>query len=207
MNVKSAGKAPVLEAVVLAAGRGSRFGGDKLLTPWRDGVLLDGALTAAFAAPVRRVTVETGANGKEVASAARRWAEATGVASRLLIAHSDHWEAGLSASLKAAIGSLAPDVDGAFVFLGDMPRIPIAVLGALADALRSGAAAAVPVHAGTAGHPTLIGAGLFAAIQDLEGDRGARAILDGVGAALARVETGDDGVLFDVDTQQAMTQA
>ncbi|HEY9219590.1 MAG TPA: NTP transferase domain-containing protein, partial [Phenylobacterium sp.] len=39
---------------MLAAGAGSRFGGGKLLTPWAGGVLLDGALAAAFAAPVRR---------------------------------------------------------------------------------------------------------------------------------------------------------
>ncbi|MFA5600050.1 MAG: NTP transferase domain-containing protein, partial [Phenylobacterium sp.] len=42
-----------LEALVLAAGAGRRFGGGKLLAPYRGGVLLDGALAAAFAAPAR----------------------------------------------------------------------------------------------------------------------------------------------------------
>ena len=41
------------EAVILAAGSGSRFGGGKLLAPWGAGVLLEGALAAALAAPVR----------------------------------------------------------------------------------------------------------------------------------------------------------
>ena len=55
------------EAVVLAAGSGSRFGGGKLLASWGAGVLLEGALAAAFAAPVRDVTVVIGANADAVA--------------------------------------------------------------------------------------------------------------------------------------------
>ena len=54
------------EALVLAAGSGSRFGGGKLLAPWNGGVLLDGALPAAFAAPARSVILVTGADGERV---------------------------------------------------------------------------------------------------------------------------------------------
>jgi len=67
------GSAPALEAIVLAAGSGARFGGAKLTAPWRGGVLLDGALAAAFQAPVRTVTVVTGADPK-VGPAARAFA-------------------------------------------------------------------------------------------------------------------------------------
>src|SRR6478609_1963038 len=59
------------EAVVLAAGSGSRFGGGKLLAAWDAGVLLEGALAAAFAAPVRDVTVVVGADADAVAAVAR----------------------------------------------------------------------------------------------------------------------------------------
>ncbi|HEX2817198.1 MAG TPA: NTP transferase domain-containing protein, partial [Phenylobacterium sp.] len=61
---------PALEAVILAAGSGSRFGGGKLTALWRGGVFLDGALAAAFEAPVRSVSVVTGADPK-VGSAAQ----------------------------------------------------------------------------------------------------------------------------------------
>ncbi|MBF9232672.1 NTP transferase domain-containing protein [Microvirga alba] len=46
-------------ALVLAAGEGSRFGGRKLLAPWGRGISLDGALEAAFAAPVESVVPTT----------------------------------------------------------------------------------------------------------------------------------------------------
>jgi molybdenum cofactor cytidylyltransferase len=188
-----------LEAVVLAAGAGSRFGGGKLMAPYGGGVLLDGALAAAFAAPARSVTVVTGSQAEIVEAAARSWAERSGEPARLRIVHAaDHAE-GLAASLRAGIRSLPPDATGAFVFLGDMPRVPHAVLQPMAQALAAGAPAAAPVFAGRRGNPVLLGKALFPALLRLAGDAGARTVLQALGEQLALVQAPDDGVLFDVD--------
>ncbi|MGA0603719.1 nucleotidyltransferase family protein [Caulobacter sp. KR2-114] len=188
-----------LEAVVLAGGFGARFGGGKLSAAWRGGALIDGALAAAFAAPARAVTVVTGAD-PAVADAARAVAAARGEARRLRLVHAaDHAE-GMAATLRAGIAALPADAAGAFVFLGDMPRIPAAVLPALAAAVTAGAPAAAPTWAGQRGHPVLFAAALFPGLLALTGDEGARTVLRALGPALALVEAPDDGVLFDVDT-------
>ena len=192
-------EAPEFEAVVLAAGAGRRFGGGKLLAPWAGGALLDGALAAAFAAPVRRVIVVTGTAAAEVEAAARDFAARSGAVSRLLVVHAADHDEGMGASLRRAAAELPSDCAGAFVFLGDMPRVPHAALGRLAAAVRGGAPAAAPVFAGQRGHPALIGADLLPELATLHGDAGARAILKGLGDRLALVEAPDDGVLFDVD--------
>ncbi len=187
------------EAIVLAAGSGRRFGGGKLLAPWRDGVLLDGALTAAFAAPVRQVTVVTGAQADRVTAAAQALAQRLGQTARLNLVHApDHLE-GMGASLRTAAAALPAEAAGAFVFLGDMPRVPVAVLDLLAAAVRAGAPAAAPVFHGQRGHPALIGQALIQALLTLTGDAGARTVLKDLGDRLAVVEAPDDGVLFDVD--------
>jgi molybdenum cofactor cytidylyltransferase len=156
-------------ALVLAAGAGSRFGGGKLVAPFGAGVLLDGA-----------------------------FAERSGQASRLVLVHAaDHAE-GLSASLRAGLAALPPEADGAFVFLGDMPRVPSALARRLAGALGDRSAAA-PVFEGRRGHPVLIARALFAELMALSGDRGAGPVLAALGDRLALVETDDSGVLFDVD--------
>lgn len=195
-------EAPEFEAVVLAAGAGRRFGGGKLLAPWADGALLDGALAAAFAAPVRRVIVVTGTAAAQVEALARDHAERLGAASRLLVVHAADHEEGMGASLRRAAGELPADCAGAFVFLGDMPRVPHAVLEGLAAAVRAGAPAAAPTFAGQRGHPVLFGAGLLPQLRTLTGDAGARAVLKDLGEALALVAAPDDGVLFDVDRRQ-----
>ena len=187
------------EAVVLAAGSGSRFGGGKLLAPWGDGVLLDGALACAFAAPARGVSVVTGADAGRVAAAARAYAARAGQAARLRIVEVRDHAQGMGASLRAGIAALPADTAAVFVFLGDMPRVPVAVLGPMAAALRAGAPAAAPAFAGRRGNPVLLGAALFPDLKALEGDQGARQVLQALGDSLATIEAPDDGVLFDVD--------
>jgi molybdenum cofactor cytidylyltransferase len=201
------GAAPLLEAIVLAAGAGARFGGGKLLAPWRGGVLLEAALESAFTAPVRHVTLTVGSDGERVAAAAEAFAARRGDLGRLTIISTPDWALGMSASLKRAIAGLALDVVGAFVFLGDMPLIHPSVPAALARALTGDIAAAAPVVEGDLGHPALIGASLFPEIAALEGDRGARRLLEALGPRLARVAAPDAGVLFDIDTPTALAEA
>ncbi len=187
-----------LDAIVLAAGSGARFGGKKLTAPWRGGRLIDGALGAAMAAPVREVVVVTGADAaveRAVAEFAGRHADCARVRTVFAPEHLD----GMSASLAAGVAALDPDRDGVFVFLGDMPLIPPAVAPALADALSRGADAAAPEFEGKRGHPVLFGRALFAALGRLGGDEGARALLRGLGDGLAIVPAFDPGVLLDVD--------
>ena len=191
-------KAMPLDAIVLAAGASSRFSGGKLLAPWGDGVLLDGALSAAFAAPAEAVTVVWGADAG-VPAATEAFAARVGQAGRLRLVHAGRFAEGMAESLKAGVASLPSGSSGAFIFLGDMPQIPHAVLPRLAEALTRGAVAAAPLFEGRRGHPVLFGASLFPALLNLAGDEGARAVLGKLGDRLALIETPDRGVMFDVD--------
>ena len=187
-----------LEAIVLAAGSGRRFGGGKLTATYGGGLLLDGALEAAFAAPVRTVTVVWGAD-EGVLEAASRFADRTGQSGRLHLVRNTRHAEGMGASLRTGVASLPPDAAGAFVFLGDMPRIPHDIALRLADALAAGARAAAPICGGQRGHPALFSAELFPALLSLAGDRGAGWLLGAMTHGLTLIPTDDDGVLFDVD--------
>lgn len=194
-----AGPTEGFEAVVLAAGAGSRFGGGKLLAPYMAGVLLDGALAAAFAAPTRSVTVVTGAEEEAVAHAAIRLADRFGQHDRLRMVHAADYAQGMAHSLRMGIASLPAETLGAFVFLGDMPRVPRDILQPMAETVLAGALAAAPVFQARRGNPVLLSADLFPQVLALSGDAGARAVLADLGDRLALVEAPDDGVLFDVD--------
>lgn len=187
-----------LEAIVLAGGAGVRFGGRKLTAPWRGGRLIDGALAAAFAAPVRSVTVVTGAD-PGVSPAARGLAATLGEAHRLRLVHADAHAEGMGATLRAGVAALPPDAEGVFVFLGDMPLIPADVPRRLAAALATGAEAAAPRFETRRGHPVLFAASLFPSLAASTGDEGARAVLQALGERLALIDATDSGVLFDVD--------
>ena len=190
---------PRLDAIVLAAGSGSRFGGGKLTAPWRGGRLIDGALTAAFAAHVERVIVVTGAD-HGVADAANDFMR-RGAASRprLAVVHADDHALGMSASLRAGVSHLGADTEGVFVFLGDMPLAPTDTLEAMIVRLANGAVAVAPIWRGQRGHPVLFGRSLFPALLRLKGDEGARGLLRNLGDRLSLVPASSSGVLLDVD--------
>jgi len=195
-----------LDAIVLAAGMGSRFGGGKLLAPWRGGILLDGALAAAFAAPVRRVLVVWGAD-ERVSAAAEDFARRAGDEARLRIVHAERFADGLSASLRAGVAALPPDCAGAFIFLGDMPRIPAAIPATLAQVLKPGVQAVAPTFSGQRGHPVLFGRKLLPSLLTLGGDQGAGSLLKGLGDRLVLIPAPDDGVLYDVDRREDLVGA
>lgn len=181
-------------ALVLAAGSARRFGGGKLLARWRGAPLLHAALAAAKASPATCVIVVTGADAAAVSACVHAFDPG------MSVRHAPDHAEGMAASLRAGVAALPRDTRAAFVFLGDMPRVPHQILEPLAQAVIGGAAAAAPVFDARRGNPVVLGRELFAAAADLRGDVGARAILQGLGERLVLVEAPDDGVLFDVDS-------
>ncbi|AYV46047.1 molybdopterin-guanine dinucleotide biosynthesis protein MobA [Caulobacter flavus] len=184
-----------LEAIVLAAGAGTRFGGGKLLAVCRGRPLLDHALDAALAAPVDRVSVVVRPGDTAVADLVDARA-----APRLRMLVAPHAAEGLGASLRHGAGALDPASDGVLVFLGDMPDVPHDLAAALTARLAAGAEIVAPVHAGRRGHPVLFARVCFEGLAALSGDRGAQGLM--TARTLALVETDAPGVLFDVDRRE-----
>jgi molybdenum cofactor cytidylyltransferase len=184
-----------LWALVLAAGAGSRFGGGKLTADWRGRPLIAAAVEAALAAPVEGVLVLARPDDQALRAALPD-------DPRLRMVEVAAWAEGMAASLRVGIAALPAGCAGAYVFLGDMPRVPSKVLVPLADAVRAGAPAAAPSFDSRLGHPVLFAADLFRELAALTGDRGARTILAELGPRLARIPASDDGVLFDIDHRE-----
>ena len=190
-----------LEAIVLAAGAGRRFGGRKLTAIFEGRPLIAGALDAAFVAPARGVILATDGD-PDLAAIARDHARALGRADDLRVLVVAEAAEGLGASLRTAIGALSADAEGAFVFLGDMPRVPPDVPRALARALEEGFDLAAPRFGDRRGHPVLFGRAHFPALRTLGGDVGAQSVLARAGERLRLVDSPDAGVLFDVDRRE-----
>jgi len=172
--------------LVLAAGSSRRFGGAKLLAPFRGKPLLLHAIDRAREARTGRIILVAGA----------RWARIARIAPRdVVLVRARRHADGLSASLAAGLAALRPIERELILFLGDMPlaRPPRLRLGAGVDAAR-------PVIAGTPGHPLLVRSAV-ARRTGGEGDRGLAALLD---PARIHAIRGDAGNLIDIDTRRAL---
>jgi molybdenum cofactor cytidylyltransferase len=162
-----------LAAALLAAGASSRFGQPKALLRFRGTSLvrhLAGEL-AAVADPVFVV----------VPPAANAFARAlAGSGAQLIV---NPWAArGLGSSLAAAARAAsrrAPAADGLLVALVDQPLVDRELLGRLARAASAGAGwSASDYGDGAIGPPAVLPRAAFAELERLDGERGARALLE-----------------------------
>lgn len=184
--------------VLLAAGRGSRFDpagtANKLLAPLQDGTPV--AVQAArhlrqAVGNVVAVVPAAATHGAQVDRLAALLAEAGCQVLRCAEA-----TRGMGASLAAGVAA-RPDAGGWVIALADMPWIASDTIKQIAQALDAQHCVA-PFHAGQRGHPIGFGADFFARLSMLDGDEGARRLIDP--ATLVRIEVDDAGILHDVDT-------
>jgi len=188
-------------AVVLAAGRSSRMGGpNKLLALFDDRPLVRLTAERALASRASGTIIVTGHQEERVRAAL------SGLA--VTFAHNADFASGLANSLKTGIAALPGDAAGALVLLGDMPGVTGTDLDRLIAAFRAAGAVSVvrATHKGKRGNPVLLPRALFPAVTTLEGDTGARHLVEAEGLAVVDVEIGE-GASIDVDTPDAMRLA
>ncbi|MFZ3019478.1 MAG: nucleotidyltransferase family protein [Gallionella sp.] len=189
-----------IAAVVLAAGASRRFGSDKLRHPvTRHGVTLP--LAAHSLQPwleiFRRVTVVvrpgTGAFCHEIEtalgaakSAPIRWVVCKDAAD------------GMADSLACGVHANR-DAEGWLIGLADMPAVPLAVIAGVRNALLGGAGLAAPACEGRRGHPVGFAAHYREELLALQGDAGARHLLERDNSRVVHIETSDDGIFADID--------
>ena len=204
-----------LVGILLAAGRGERFGGSKLLATTR--LERSGASTLVASRPEpARIDSNAGAAGECIGAMACRnlltvlprviavvrpddaaLAAALGAAGARIVRCASA-DAGMGASL--ACGVLATkDAAGWIVALGDMPWIDPSTIARVAAAIGQGAAVAAPFHRGQRGHPVGFGAACFAALAALSDDDGAKSIVASHRDSLVRLDVDDEGTVRDID--------
>jgi molybdenum cofactor cytidylyltransferase len=197
----SAGKraaAPRIAALVLAAGQSSRMGENKLLLPLDGKPVLRHVVDAIRGSSVTSTTLVLG----HQAEAVRALFEDAPVD---FVVNEDY-RLGLSTSLKKGLAALAPEVDGAMVFLGDMPDVDSALIDRMIGSFDPGQMRAiiVPKRGGRRGHPVLWGRGFFPILTEkMTGDIGAKAFIGQYAEWVAEIEADHDGVFTDLDTPEA----
>lgn len=183
-----------LWGLLMAAGRSTRMGGpNKLLAPLQGAPLVRLAAEAMVSAPLAGTLCVVG----HQADGVRRALEGLD----LEFVENPDYAAGLSTSLKAGIGAVPKHAAGVLICLGDMPSVTSSDLGRLVEAFRAAGGTSVvrATHGGKRGNPVLLPASLFPAIATIDGDTGARHIVEAGAAPVVEVEIGAAASL-DIDT-------
>lgn len=190
-----------IAAIILAAGLSSRMAGaNKLLADLDGKPVLRHTVENVLTSQASPVVVVTGHQADDVQELIQDLP--------VKLCFNPQFAGGMATSLGTGIAALPGNVDGALIFLGDMPLIRAEVINAVIDGFKpnDGKTIALPVHAGRRGHPVLWGRLHFADLQALKGDQGARQLLAAHADEIAECDAESAVIFADADTPEALAR-
>lgn len=158
-------------AVLLAAGGSRRLGRPKQLVRFRGEALVHRAARLALEAGFAPVLVVVGAEGEAVAAALADLP--------VTCVPNPQWSTGLASSLRAGIARLPSGRAGTLLLVCDQVALTVEHLVALREAFWAAPGLpAASAYGGGLGIPAVFPARLFPSLAGLQGDRGAKALLN-----------------------------
>jgi molybdenum cofactor cytidylyltransferase len=176
--------------ILLAAGKGSRFGGDKLHYRLPNGLAIGVAAAANLLPACQRLIAVIRPNDNELAELL------THVGCEILTCAAA--SQGMGHSLAAAVNASA-NAHAWIVALGDMPFIQTSTHQLVAYHLTQGASLVAPEYQTHRGHPVGFSKNWRSQLIALTGDQGGRFILDRYPSQITHCSVDDPGVLQDID--------
>lgn len=188
-------------AVILAAGTSSRMGRMKQLMPLEDEPLVGRVIQKVLSNDFKDVYTVLGHGSDQI----KERLNITDKRHHWLF--NAHYKTGQSTSIKKALQHVRGEYPHVMIMLGDLPFIKDETIGMIKSAGRTLCATQTepfivrPLYKGKAGHPVFIGNINAHLIGQLEGDSGFRSVKN-IFAVRQLMQTDDDGVNFDIDTEE-----
>ncbi len=184
----------MISAIVLAAGRSTRFGAPKAVARLAGTPLVRHVVERLQESSIDELLVVAGDEADVIGRAIN--------GTRAHLAVNPNPSAGLSESLRIGLHAAHADAEAILIALGDQPLINAGVVDLMIAAWRgSRGMIIVPVYNGERGNPVLFDASLRAELMLLEGDQGARRLFDTHSASVYRLVV-DIPLPRDVDTPE-----
>lgn len=180
----------VIRGILLAAGRGNRFGGDKLMQLLPDGQTI--ALAAA------KTLIGVLPNAIAVCRPEQVLLRQQLLDAGFQVETCDQADQGMGFTLATAVAASGKKED-LLVVLADMPFVTTDTLGKLILALEAGATLVQPVYRQTPGNPVGVSYRFRSQLLKPSGDFGARELLKRYAEEVAYLVVDDPGVIQDID--------
>jgi molybdenum cofactor cytidylyltransferase len=162
------------DIILLAAGSSSRLGSPKQLLLYNGNTLIKHSIDAAQASVAQRVVVVLGANALIIQPEFENH--------KLHFVINDNWQSGMASSIRCGLNyllKLTPITQHVLFMVCDQPYINTSLLNKLMTLQRqTGSAIVASQYAETIGIPAVFDKTLFTALLQLEGDTGARKLIE-----------------------------
>ena len=164
-----------IAALVLAAGKSERFGGQKLCEPLDGEPMIRKVVRQALESKLDSVCVVVGHEAARV----RECIDILKSHTALMTIENKSFAEGMGRSISEGISAVSQWADAVMIILADMPGIDTDLIDAVIDAYKKcNARLCYPVAGGRPGHPVIFRKDFFPALMKLAGDEGARKIVE-----------------------------
>lgn len=189
----------MLVAVILSGGASTRMGSPKALLPYQGRPFLDHLLEATHHPKISTRRVVLGPHAEPIAKAIH-------LAADEIVINAD-WERGQLTSIRAALQSLPPGLDGMILCLVDHPLISTTLVGELIAAFYTSRAPIVlPVYRGRRGHPVIFSSQLFPELLAAPLNIGARSVVWAHRAEICEFPTNEEGCILNLNDPEAFAK-
>ncbi|MEM0130655.1 MAG: nucleotidyltransferase family protein [Saccharolobus sp.] len=178
----------IIGVIVLAAGEGKRFGGNKLITKINNEPLI-----------IRTIRIYE--NLEKVIVVGKYANELLPLLTDYIVIYNPYWKEGISTSIKLGIRFFV-NYDGVIIALGDMPFVSKEDVKKIISTFNPNCKAVIPTYNGQRGNPVLLSRDLFQEINKLSGDIGARIIINKLNESEICFVECSEGVLIDIDKKE-----
>jgi molybdenum cofactor cytidylyltransferase len=183
--------APV-SALVVAAGRSTRMGRNKLLLPFAGRTVIEHIVSVLLECPLAEVVVVSGHQHEALAECLAAWPVR-------VVFNPEYAQGEMRSSVQA--GLRAASGAAALLTLGDLPTLERPVVEQILAAHQAGQGSIIfPSYQMRRGHPFLVDRRHWADILALDGQRHLRDYFRGVTSGIHYVEVHTPTVLHDMDT-------
>ena len=184
----------MISAILLAAGLSKRMGGENKLTKEIEGIpLIKRSVKNIIASAVDELIIILGYQ-KEIIEKLIDKNE------KIKFVFNKNFESGMASSIKTGLNHLSEKTEAFFICLGDMPMVNKNIYNLLIKS-KNNKKIIVPAYKSEQGNPVLFSKSMKKEIMTIEGDVGAKKILELNKDKILNIEINDQNVTRDFNTR------
>jgi len=182
----------MISSILLAAGQSKRMSGENKLIKSVKGIpLIKCALNNILKSHVNEIIIVLGYQNETIEKLINK-------TSRIKFVFNSNFESGMASSIIKGIKKLSKKTDSFFISLGDMPSINYDTYNQLIKCNKN-KKAIVPMFKGQQGNPVLFPKSFEEKLLSIQGDSGAKKILEINKKEVLYLEINDPGIIRDLD--------
>ena len=185
----------MISAILLAAGQSERMGGEnKLIKIINNQPLIKNSINNILESNIDELIVVVGYQEEILKKLINK-------NKKVKIISNKNFKRGMASSIKEGLKHLSKKTEYFFISLGDMPNISKQIYNSLIKS-RNNNKIIIPTYKGQRGNPILFDKSMKEVIINVEGDVGAKKIINMYDKKIFTFETNDQSIIQDFNTQE-----